>query len=141
MRLAAMLDPAAVGIRTENGNRIGDITLEGTLVLLIFGGLLIGAASSVVWVAVQEWIPGRRFVRAGLAGLTAVALTGFQLVRPENHDFRVLEPVVPILALLLGLVAVAGFAFALVDEWLDRRLPKPSPRPTPALAVYVLMLL
>ena len=141
MRLAAMLDPAAAGRATENGNRIGDITIEGTLVLLIFGGLLIGAASSVVWVAIQEWIPGRRFVRAALAALIAVALTGFQLVRPENHDFRILEPVVPILALLLGLVAIAGFAFAMVDGWLDRRLPQASGRRFPAIAVYVLMIL
>jgi hypothetical protein len=141
MRLAAILDPAAVGRNTENGNRIGDITIEGTLVLLIFGGLLIGAASSVIWVAIQEWIPGRRFVRAALAALIAVALTGFQLVRPENPDFRILEPVVPVLGLLLGLVAVAGFAFALVDGWLDRRLPQPSGRRSPAVVAYVLMIL
>jgi hypothetical protein len=141
MRLTAILDPAAVGRHTENGNRIGDITIEGTVVLLIFGGLLIGVASSVVWVAIQEWIPGRRFVRAALAALIAVALTGFQLVRPENHDFRILEPVVPVLVLLLGLVAVAGFAFAVVDGWLDRRLPTASGRRSPAVVAYALMIL
>jgi hypothetical protein len=140
MRLAAMLDPAAVGRHTENGNRIGDITLEGTVVLLLFGGVLIGAASSVVWVAIQEWIPGRRLTRAALAAPIAVALTGFQLVRPENHDFLILEPVVPVLVLLLGLVAVAGFAFALVDGWLDRRLPPPSGRRAPAIAYALLIL-
>ena len=140
MRLAAVLDPSAAGRATENGNRIGDITIEGTLVLLIFGGLLIGAAGSVVWVAIQEWIPGRSLVRAALAAPIAVALTGFQLVRPENHDFRILEPVVPVLVLLLGLVAIAGFAFALVDGWLDRRLPQPSARRAPAVA-YLLMIL
>ena len=141
MRLAAMLDSAAVGRHTENGNRVGDITIEGTVVLLIFGGLLIGAASSVIWVAIQEWIPGRRFVRAALAAAIAVALTGFQLVRPENDDFRILAPLVPILVLLLGLVAVAGFCFAVVDGWLDRRLPKASGRPTPAVVAYALMIL
>jgi hypothetical protein len=141
MRLAAILDPAAVGRHTENGNRIGDITIDGTAVLLIFGGLLIGAASAVVWVAIQEWIPGRRSVRAALAALIAVALTGFQLVRPENHDFRILEPVVPVLVLLLGLVAVAGFAFAVVDGWLDRRLPTASGRRSQAVAAYALMIL
>ena len=141
MRLAALIDPASVGRRTENGNRIGDITLEGTAVLIIFGGLLVGAAASVVWIAIQEWIPGRRPVRAVLAMPIAVALTGFQLVRPENHDFRILAPVGPILVLLLALVAIAGLAFALVDDWLDRRLPKRSPRFTPSVAVYLLMVL
>jgi hypothetical protein len=141
MRLAAVIDPASVGRRTENGNRIGDITLEGTAVLIIFGGLLVGAAASVVWVAIQEWIPGRLRVRALLAMPIAVALTGFQLVRPENHDFRILAPVGPILVLLLALVAIAGFAFAVVDGWLDRRLPKPAQRLTPSVVIYVLMIL
>ncbi|HEU5203869.1 MAG TPA: hypothetical protein VFU17_06190 [Candidatus Limnocylindrales bacterium] len=141
MRLAALIDPASVGRRTENGNRIGDITLEGTAVLIIFGGLLVGAAASVVWIATQEWIPGRSWARALLAMPIAVALTGFQLVRPENHDFRILAPVGPILVLLLALVALAGFAFAVVDGWLDRRLPEPAPRLTPSVVVYVLMIL
>lgn len=141
MRLAALVDPSSAGRHTENGNRVGDITLEGTAVLILFGGLLVGAAASVVWVAIQEWIPGRPSVRALLAMPMAVALTGFQLVRPENHDFRILAPVGPILVLLLALVAIAGFAFALVDHWLDGRLPQPSPRMTPAVTVYAVMLL
>ena len=141
MRLAALVDPASVGLRTENGNRIGDITLEGTAVLIIFGGILVGAAASVVWIAIQQWIPGRPAVRAALAMPIAVALTGFQLVRPENHDFRILAPVGPILVLLLGLVAVAGLVFAVVDRWLDGRLPQPSSRLTPSVVIYLLMIL
>ena len=141
MRVAAMLDPSSAGRATENGNRIGAITLEGTAVLIIFGGLIVGLATSVVWVAIQEWIPGRSLGRALVAMPIAVALTGFQLVRPENHDFRILEPVAPILALLLGLVAIAGFAFAIVGDWLDRRLPPPAPRLTPIVGVYVVMIL
>ena len=141
MRLAAVIDPASVGRRTENGNRIGDITVEGTAVLIIFGGLLVGAAASVVWVAIQEWIPGRLRVRALLAMPIAVALTGFQLVRPENHDFRIMAPVGPILVLLLALVAIAGLAFAVVDGWLDRRLPKPSRCLTPSVVIYGLVIL
>ena len=141
MRVAALIDPSSVGRHTENGNRVGDITLEGTAVLIIFGGLLVGAAASVVWVAIQEWIPGRPAVRAVLAMPIAVALTGFQLVRPENHDFRILAPVGPILVLLFALVAIAGFAFAVVDGWLDRRMPQPSPRLAPSVVVYGLMIL
>jgi hypothetical protein len=141
MRLAALIDPTSAGRHTENGNRIGDITLEGTAVLIIFGGLLVGAAAAVVWVAIQEWIPGRPALRAVLAMPIAVALTGFQLVRPENHDFRIMAPVGPILVLLLALIAIAGLAFALVDRWLDDRLPRPSPRLAPSVVVYVLMIL
>ena len=65
MRLAALLDPSSAGRATENGNRIGAITLEGTAVLIIFGGLIVGLAMSVVWVAIQEWIPGRSLGACG----------------------------------------------------------------------------
>ena len=50
-------------------------------------------------------------------------------------------PVGPILVLLLGLVAVAGLVFAVVDRWLDGRLPQPSSRLTPSVVIYLLMIL
>ena len=37
MRLAAMLQTDAVGFVTQNGNRIGNLTLIGTLGLIAFG--------------------------------------------------------------------------------------------------------
>lgn len=45
MRLVTILHTEAVGAFTDNGNRIGDITLGGTLFLIVFGlisGVLAG---------------------------------------------------------------------------------------------------
>jgi hypothetical protein len=140
MRLAAIIDPTSVGRLTENGNRIGDVTLGGTVTLVFFGGILVGLATAVVWIAIQEWIPGRSLARAIVCMPIAVALTGFQLVRPENPDFRILAPAAPVLALLLGLVAIAGFAFAIVADWLGRRLPPPATRLSLSVAAYVVVL-
>ena len=107
-----MLDPSSAGRATENGNRIGAITLEGTPVLIIFGGLIVGLGH-VGCVGRDPGMDPRAVAGPAALGMPiAIALTGFQLVRPENHDFRILAPVAPILALLLGLVAIAGFAFA-----------------------------
>jgi hypothetical protein len=130
MRLATVLDPASAGQLTENGNVIGDVTIEGTVALVFFGGILTGLAAAVIWIAIQAWIPGDRWARAVLSMPIAVALTGFQLVRPENSDFFILEPVAVVVALLLGLAAVAGFAFAIVFDGLDRGLPPVTERPT-----------
>jgi len=63
MRVAAILHPDAVGALTENGNRIGDITLGGTLSLVLFG-LISCAMAGAVWVIVSPWIPGHAGVRA-----------------------------------------------------------------------------
>lgn len=126
MRLATLLDPRSVGSFTENGNMIGAITLDGTLALILFGGLLFGLIAAIVWVAVGPWIPGTGLRRATLAAPTAVALSGFMLVESDNPDFRLLANDGLVIAMLLGLIAVFGFVLALLDEWLDRRLPPVS---------------
>lgn len=123
MRAATLLDPDAVGRLTENGNRIGDITFEGTLALVLFGGVLSGLGGAIVWIAVSRWLPQRPVWRALLAMPVAVALSGFLLVEGDNRDFRILDAQLPIIALLLGLIALFGGALALSDDWFLRRLP------------------
>jgi hypothetical protein len=123
MRAAALLVPDAAGRLTENGNRIGEITLPGTLALVIFGGLFFGLAGAVLWVVVSPWIPGGRWARALLSMPVAVSLTGMLLIQAENPDFAVLQHDATTVLLLLALVAVAGLAMAGFDSWLDRRLP------------------
>jgi hypothetical protein len=123
MRAAALLVPDAAGRLTENGNRIGEITLPGTLALVIFGGLFFGLAGAVLWVVVSPWIPGGRWARALLSMPVAVSLTGMLLIQAENPDFAVLRHDATTVLLLLALVAVAGLAIAGFDSWLDTRLP------------------
>ena len=129
MRLAAVLNPDAVGLETENGNVIGDITLSGTLALLVFGGFLTGLIASVVWTTVSSWIPGTGLRRALLAAPVAVALGGVLLVQADNHDFVILTEDLLIVAMLLALVGTFGFALALLEEWLDRRMPRAGTDP------------
>ncbi|MEP6638501.1 MAG: hypothetical protein ABJC39_04060, partial [Chloroflexota bacterium] len=124
MRLAALLVPAASGGTTENGNRIGDITLSGSLGLVLIG-LVIGLMGGTIWVMVSPWIPGARLARAILAMPIAVALVGNGLIEDSNEDFFILRHDPTVVALLVGLVALAGFGIAMIDSWLERRLPHP----------------
>jgi hypothetical protein len=64
MRLATILHEDRVGLTTENGAVIGDITLNGTLALMTFGGLGMGLLAGTIWVIVNPWIPGRGLGRA-----------------------------------------------------------------------------
>lgn len=123
MRIAALLDPSAVGRRTDNGELVGAITVDGTLALLLFGGLFAGIAAGVIWVVVSPWIPGRRWRRWTLVMPIAVALGGFILVGSRNPDFNILGPDAANIAMLLLLVALTGAAVASLDAALDRRLP------------------
>ncbi|MEA1902973.1 MAG: hypothetical protein U9N56_05540 [Actinomycetota bacterium] len=57
MLASRLLHPDAAGRITENGARIGEFTVEGTIELILFGGLLSGVFAGVIWVLVKEWIP------------------------------------------------------------------------------------
>ena len=57
MRLIALLIPESTGRFTENGARIGDITLGGTFAVLLFGGLFAGIFVGTIWVVVSPWLP------------------------------------------------------------------------------------
>jgi hypothetical protein len=136
MRASALLVPEAAGRFTENGNRVGDITLSGTVGLVIGAGLFFGLAGATVWVVVAPWLPQGARPRAMLAMPVAVALAGVSLIHASNPDFRILRHDVVTVAMLLGLVAVAGLTISLLDSWLDTRLPPANASPS-ADGVYL----
>lgn len=119
MLASRLIHPEAVGRITENGNRIGEFTVEGTIGLIIFGGLLSGVVAGIVWVMVKQWIPDN----AALVGLGAVAIGGLNLIQADNRDFAILGDSRIDIVLLLGLLFVFGVALLPVDKLLDRRLP------------------
>ena len=122
MRIVAILHPDAVGALTENGNRIGDITLGGTLFLIPFG-LISGVLAGVLWVIVSPWIPRHTGVRALLTAGIAIAIGTPLLIIGRNPDFVILDHDPRVVSLLVALVGLIGLSIALLDSWLDRRLP------------------
>lgn len=139
MRLATMAVPEATGQFTENGFRVGDITAAGTAALVVFVGLLAGVGIAAVWVTVGPWIPGTGLKRAAAAMAVAVALGSFALIDGRNRDFFVLDHDPFVVALLVGLVGLAGLAVALLDGWLDGRLPYPASRSSPVAVIYAMV--
>ena len=138
MRLAALLVPGAAGSTTENGNRIGTITLDGSLFLVV-AGLFIGLLGGVIWVAISPWIPGTGLRRAGLAAFIGIGLGAAGLVDGANSDFTLLRHDPRVVASLIGLVGLIGFGFAVVDGWLERRLPPVSAERTRSASIYELL--
>lgn len=126
MRLAALLVPSSAGSATENGNIIGDITIAGTLGLVIFAGLAVGVVGASLWVMVAPWLPSAMAARAAVAAVLTGAIGTPVLVSASNPDFIVLRNDPLVVASLIGLVLSFGPAIVLVERWLDRRLPHPS---------------
>lgn len=119
MYFSRLLHPNAVGRLTEGGNRIGEFTLEGTVGLVLFGGLLSGLMGAVVWVLAKDWLPNSWWV----IGLAATAIGGPTLILSDNRDFTILADPALDIVLLLALVFAFGAAIPGIDRSLHRRLP------------------
>jgi hypothetical protein len=119
MFVSRLLHPEALGRTTENGNRVGEFTVGGTIGLVILVGLIFGILAGVIWVLVREWIPNN----PAIVGLGAVAIGGSFLIEADNSDFVILQAPGLDVVLLLGLV----FLFGVVLYWIDGRLDNKMP--------------
>lgn len=119
MRLSAIAaDGAVQGAITENGNRVGEITAEGTIGLLLFGGLFSGLAAGPLVFAVRTVAP-RRWLPLWLTA-TTIAFGGHFVLDPGNADFVVLGNRALNVALFLALFP----AFSMLAIWLAERLDR-----------------
>jgi hypothetical protein len=137
MRLIALIIPESTGRFTENGNRIGDITLGGSFAVLLFGGLFAGIFVGTIWVVVSPWLPRSLGRRVLAAVLLAIGLGSFGVIQGSNSDFLVLGYELVVVLVLLGLVGLVGASMAVVDAWLDRRLPRARSATSPETGIYM----
>jgi hypothetical protein len=128
MRISAVAaGPEMVGRVTENGNRVGEFTVGGTLILLVFVGGFAGVAGSILVAGSDPWLKWMGPVRGVGFGLVALAATGggdpF-----SSDDFLILDPPALNVAMFVGLHFVFGFAVSGVYWLLDRKLPPAADR-------------
>jgi hypothetical protein len=139
MRLAAVIVPGATGLATENGQRVGDVTLAGTLALLFFGGVLAGVVAGAIWVVARPWLPSGRRERLLASIVLALAFGTILLIEADNPDFLLLRHHPVVVGMLVLLIAITGPAVVLADAWLDRRLPVPRSLRRPSAAAYAVV--
>ena len=130
MRLLAVTGgDGAQGRVTEADEVIGDIDLGGTIGLIVFGGVLTGVGSGLLYVVVRRWLPAGRPGGAvfGLLHLV-VAATRADPLRPGNPDFDLVGPswlavlTFGVAAVLHGL-AVRAFVDRCSAAWAPRGVP------------------
>lgn len=118
MRILALADSSAVGSFTESGNQVGDVTVGGTLGLVVFVGIPIGVLAGLIVFAVRRWLPSGQPWRGLACSAVLLTLLGGTVIDPDNVDFRILEPA-PLAVALFGLLFLAaGFWLPLLaDRW------------------------
>jgi len=132
MRISAdAAGPVMAGGLTENGNRIGQFTMGGTLSLIIFGGALAGLAGSALVVGSDPWLRWLgRFRGLGFAVVALAVSTPF-----GSSDFVVLDPPGLNVALFLVLYLAFGLVVVALFRLFDSRLPAAAASEQPGYLV------
>jgi ABC-type transport system involved in cytochrome c biogenesis permease subunit len=140
MRIAgAAAGGRARGATTEAGFTVGEITLGGSLGLVVFVGILAGIVGAAFYLVFRPWLSWAgpwRGVAFGII-LFALASATSDVLNPDNVDFAILGNEVLVIAMVVALFV--GFG-ALIDPafgWLDRRLPEADRSHRLASGAYV----
>jgi hypothetical protein len=124
MRISAVLGGEEIaGLVTENGNVVGDITVDGTVGLLMFAGAFPGIAAGCLYVLIRRWLPGRRGWHGLLFGTLLLMTFGRAIINDDNADFTKLGPAAVNVTMFAMLFVLFGLLVAPLTGALDRRLP------------------
>jgi hypothetical protein len=128
-------------MRTEAGFTVGEITLEGTLVLVIFIGIFAGVIGAAIYLAFRPWLAWAGRWRGVVFG---VVLFGFgsatsDMMNPDNIDFLILRNSELLVALIFGLFLAFGVVTDAMFAYLDGRMPDEQDRSKTLLGVYVVL--
>ncbi len=104
-----------VGMTSDDGFRIGQVTLSGTYQLLALGAV-VGVIGALAYVAVAPWLIGPGWFRRLTVGVTAGALVGAMVIVPGGIDFTFLEPTWLAVAFFVGLPVVSGIVLTLAVD-------------------------
>lgn len=145
--------PDVIGVTSDDGFEIGQVTLAGTY-NLVNVGVAVGLIGALACALVSPWLIGPAWLRATTVGLTAGALVGSLILHADGVDFTRLQPRWLAVALFVALPALVGaLLLVLVDRatgaapaasrgrrrWLPFALVALAPLGVAAVAVPVLV--
>jgi hypothetical protein len=121
--LAATSGDGAQGRLTDAEELVGEITLGGTVALVIFVGLLIPVVTSFAFILMRRLLPSRAWVTGAVYGLLLLATFGVtDPLSRDNSDFLILEPVWLAVGLVCATAILFGTTFAAIVAKLDATL-------------------
>ena len=123
MRISALAAPEVRGMVTENGNVVGEITLAGTIALMVFAGLSSTVFGTGAFVVARPWLPRGTVARGLVFGGFLLALTGAAVVDRANADFVILGDRVLNVTMFSGLFFAFGVVASSAVAFLERRVP------------------
>jgi len=107
---------SVVGVTSDDGFTIGQVTPGGTYSLLMLGAV-VGIIGAGAYLAVAPWLIGPTWFRRLTVGLASAAVVGSMLVHADGIDFTLLEPIWLAIGLFIALPGLFGtFIGSAVDR-------------------------
>jgi len=139
MRITALMATRAEqGTLTEAEQTVGEISLDGTLGLIVFGGVLVGILGGLLYVALARWLADAGGWRGLVFGFGLLITLGWTVIEGDNFDFSRLGSVTVNVAMFSAIFVLFGVLVAPLYAWVRGWLAGPSlsPRGVLSLPVY-----
>jgi hypothetical protein len=141
MRLSSLISPdvSGTGVRTEQGFRVGEVTLSGTIELIVFVGIFTGLFGAVYYAVARPWLLrfGRWHGAAFGVLLFLIGSATSDVFNTDNPDFVILDMIPVTATAFIALFVLFGVVISTLFGWLDRRLPA-AEGSKPMLGVYLI---
>ena len=121
--LAATSGVNAQGRSTDAGERVGEITFDGTIGFFVFAGIFFPLATSLLFIPLRRILPRRAWIAGLLFGLLLLATLGVSdPLSPDNIDFSILSPTWLAVTLVCLTAFLFGMTFSAIVAQLDATL-------------------
>lgn len=123
--LAATSGDEAKGLLTDADEAVVEVTIGGTLGLVLFVGVVGGALGGLLYAGVGRWLPSSVWLAGIVFGtLLLVVFARLDPLSPENRDFTILHPTWRAVLLVAALLPLFGMTVAAFVERLDQSWPR-----------------
>ena len=140
--LGATSGNPAQGLLTEADEVVGEITVGGTIEIIVFVGLLGGLLAAVVYLVVRRWLPATAGPAGIVMGILLLGTIGVgDAMSPDNVDFAILRPTWLAITLIVSVALLFGVTFTAIAARLDSGMPMLSSRPSSIAAHASLVVL
>jgi hypothetical protein len=142
MRIAgAVAGERGAGAQTEAGFTVGELTLEGTIFLIIFIGIFTGVMGAAIYLAFRPWLAwaGRWSGLAFGVVLFGLGSATSDIMNTDNVDFIILRNSELLVTLIFALFLAFGVVVDGMFSYLDARMPGKERHSRITTVVYVVV--
>jgi hypothetical protein len=118
--------PNVIAITQSSGERVGQITLAGTLNLIVEVALFYGLPGGFLYLLVAPWLPRAGRARGLAFACVLLAIAGAAVIASENRDFQRFGSPLLNIVMFVALIVGYGLAVVILVGWFERALRSDS---------------